>query len=341
MPIDRSVLSRMVCPAPVASAAWPVVVDQRPRRRVRGRSRTPARRPARSRPDPSRHSTVRTSRCSASSSAGGRVCGVTVSGPCRGPIVRASWTSTQPPRRVPGGGHDVRAGHVGARGGHVDAERAEPERAGAAVEQVPERARRVEGGHAQPVDRAVRRDQRPGVAVRQERVVGDRRERRCRGAHVPASFGLHDPGPCQPPWSATSVVAVAGPQLPGAYGCTGGGSSSSGCMIRQVSSTPSCRVNRRAVADASRRAAAPRTASGPRRPRRRTPCRGDRPRPRPRRPGGRPPSSRTPVDGSSLITIWSGSGRRSSPAPKPEPRRALEHQPQLGLGRPAAACRSG
>ena len=45
----------------------------------------------------SMHSTVRTSRCSASSSAGGRVCGVIVSSPRRGPIVSASRTTTQPP----------------------------------------------------------------------------------------------------------------------------------------------------------------------------------------------------------------------------------------------------
>ena len=43
------------------------------------------------------HSTVRTSTCSASSSVGGRVCGVTVSSPRRGPIVSASLTTAQPP----------------------------------------------------------------------------------------------------------------------------------------------------------------------------------------------------------------------------------------------------
>jgi hypothetical protein len=42
------------------------------------------------------HSTVRTSMCSASSSVGGRVCGVTRSSWRRGPIVRASRTITQP-----------------------------------------------------------------------------------------------------------------------------------------------------------------------------------------------------------------------------------------------------
>ena len=42
------------------------------------------------------HSTVRTSMWSASSSAGGRVCGVTVSSWLHAPIVSASRTTTQP-----------------------------------------------------------------------------------------------------------------------------------------------------------------------------------------------------------------------------------------------------
>ena len=65
-------------------------------RPARGRSRTPARRRARPRRWPSRHSTVRTSMWSASSSAGGRVCGVTASSWSRGPIVSASRTTIQP-----------------------------------------------------------------------------------------------------------------------------------------------------------------------------------------------------------------------------------------------------
>ena len=40
---------------------------------------------------------------------------------------------------VPGGGQHMGAGHVGPRGGHIDAEGAEPERARAAVQEVPER----------------------------------------------------------------------------------------------------------------------------------------------------------------------------------------------------------
>ncbi len=86
-------------------------------------------------------------------------------------------------RRVPGREKGVRPGLVDTSGGDVDPERTQPEGAGLTVEQRAEHARRVETRHAEPVDRAVRRDQRAGVAVGQERVVGDRRERRgCRGA---------------------------------------------------------------------------------------------------------------------------------------------------------------
>ena len=45
---------------------------------------------------PSMHSIVRTSMWSPSSSAGGRVWGVTESAPAYGPIVRASRTTIQP-----------------------------------------------------------------------------------------------------------------------------------------------------------------------------------------------------------------------------------------------------
>ena len=81
-------------------------------------------------------------------------------------------------RRVPGGRQDVRPRHVGARRRGVDAEGAEAERSRAAVQERAEHARGVEAGDAEPVDRAVRGDQGRRVAVRQERVVGDRRERR-------------------------------------------------------------------------------------------------------------------------------------------------------------------
>ena len=80
------------------------------------------------------------------------------------------------PRRL----DDVRAGDVDARRRHVDPERPYPERPGSAVEEGAEHARGIEGRDAQPIDRAVRGDERAGVAVGQERVVGDRWERRRR-----------------------------------------------------------------------------------------------------------------------------------------------------------------
>ena len=80
--------------------------------------------------------------------------------------------------RLPRGHQDVGPGFVDPLGRDVDAERAEAERAGFAVEQAAKDAGRVEPRHAQPVDATVRSHQGPGVAVRQEPVVGDRRERR-------------------------------------------------------------------------------------------------------------------------------------------------------------------
>src|SRR6185312_2059867 len=89
------------------------------------------------------------------------------------------------------------------------------------------------------------------VAVRQERVLGDGRERRgrrgaLRGRLHLVVHGAHAPthGSCQRPSPASSRSASSGPHEPFSYGWTGGGASSSGCMILQVSSTPSCRVKR-------------------------------------------------------------------------------------------------
>ena len=79
-------------------------------------------------------------------------------------------------RRVPRREEGVRAGLVDAGRRDVDTERAQPERAGLAIQQRAEHARRVEARHAQPVDRSIGRHQRAGVAVGEERVVGDRRE---------------------------------------------------------------------------------------------------------------------------------------------------------------------
>ena len=81
-------------------------------------------------------------------------------------------------RRVPGGHEHVRPRLVGASGRHVDAVRREPEVAGATVEEAAEHARAVEPRHAQPVDGPVGCHQGTGVAVGEERVLRDRRERR-------------------------------------------------------------------------------------------------------------------------------------------------------------------
>ena len=109
-------------------------------------------------------------------------------------------------RRLPGRHQHVRPRLEVAGRGMVDPVRPEPEESGLPVEQAAEDARRVEGRDAEPVDRPVRRHERTGVAVGEERVVRDRRERRRRGrALLPRAWrsldGLHDTthGPCQPP----------------------------------------------------------------------------------------------------------------------------------------------
>ena len=126
------------------------------------------------------HSTVRISMWSASSSAGGRVCGVIASSWSQGPIVRASRTRTQPEGVFQVVTSTFVPGSYGPCGRMRDPERAEPEEPCLPVEQAAEHARRVERGDAEPVDRAVGRDERSRVAVGEERVVGDRRKRRRR-----------------------------------------------------------------------------------------------------------------------------------------------------------------
>ena len=162
----------------VAARVGDVAVVCRPSTRAgRARSRRPVRRSAPSRPRPRGTSQPARACASASSSVGGRVCGVTC--PRRG-AGRGQRVAHEHPagRRLPRRQQHVRPRLVDARGGHVDPERPEAERARLAVEQRAEHARRVEARDAQPVDRPVGRDQRARVAVRQERVVGDRRERR-------------------------------------------------------------------------------------------------------------------------------------------------------------------
>src|SRR3954451_14302052 len=106
----------------------------------------------------------------------------------RGGVFLVAWVDRQgvadqqpAGRRAPRGDEDVGARLVVARDRVVDAVGAEAEVAGAAVEQAAEDTGRVERRYAQPAHRAVGRDKRAGVAVGQERVVLDGRERRGRG----------------------------------------------------------------------------------------------------------------------------------------------------------------
>ncbi len=125
-------------------------------------------------------------------------------------------------RGLPRGHEHVGPRLVGDLRRHVDAERTEPERSRLPVQQAAEDARRVEPRDAQPVDRAVRRDQGSRVTVGQERVVGDRRERRrhrraLRAADV-VGFGVRahwlTHGSCHLPKPSTSPSASVGPHEP-------------------------------------------------------------------------------------------------------------------------------
>ena len=77
------------------------------------------------------------------------------------------------PRRL----QDQAARQIAARRRHRNAVRPEPEMPGATVQDRPEHAGGVRPRHAEPLDRARRRDQAGVLAVGEERVVGDRRER--------------------------------------------------------------------------------------------------------------------------------------------------------------------
>ena len=68
-------------------------------------------------------------------------------------------------RRFPGGDQDVRPWLVDARCRMVDPEGSEAKAAGLPVEQTTEDARRVEAGHAEPIDRSIWGHERAGVAV--------------------------------------------------------------------------------------------------------------------------------------------------------------------------------
>ena len=84
------------------------------------------------------------------------------------------------PRRL----EDVRARQVAAPRRDDRVGGRQREHAGVAVEHRAEQARAVHPWHAHPLDVAARRDERRRLAVRQEGVVGDRRERAARERHV-------------------------------------------------------------------------------------------------------------------------------------------------------------
>ena len=118
-------------------------------------------------------------------------------------------------RRPPCRFEHVRSRLVDNRSRMIDPERREAEEAGFSVEQAAENAGRVEAGHAEPVDRPVRGDERAGVAVREKRVLRDRRERRRggRALRLPLGCGFdggHDvtQGSCRPPYPQASLSAA-------------------------------------------------------------------------------------------------------------------------------------
>ena len=101
-------------------------------------------------------------------------------------------------RRLPGRLEDVRPGHVGARRRVVDAERAEAEEPRLPVEEAAEDARRVEARDAEPVDRAVGRDERARC--------GSRRGTRSRRSAGTATARPRSAARCRAPSSVTAVI---------------------------------------------------------------------------------------------------------------------------------------
>ena len=82
-----------------------------------------------------------------------------------------------PASRVPARLEDHRARQVPPRGRNPDVQWTKPEHARRAIENRAEHARRVHPRQAQPLDVAARGDERGGLAVGKEGVVGDRGER--------------------------------------------------------------------------------------------------------------------------------------------------------------------
>jgi hypothetical protein len=126
-------------------------------------------------------------------------------------------------RRLPRRLEHIRPRLVDDCSGVVDPERREAEEPCLAVEQTAEDARRIETWHAEPVDRPVGGDERSRMAVREKRVLRDRRERRRGGRALGLALGCGLDGRhawiqgwCQWPCPASNLSAALGPQLPGA-----------------------------------------------------------------------------------------------------------------------------
>ena len=102
----------------------------------------------------------------------------------------------EPPGRcVPRGLEHVGAGDVTPLVGNIGAGRTEPEEAGGAVEQRAEHARRVRPRQAEPLDRSVGRHERAHLAVGEERVIRDVRERGHAGLLIGVILARPNAGP--------------------------------------------------------------------------------------------------------------------------------------------------
>ena len=94
---------------------------------------------------------------------------------------------------LPGGFHDETAGQVAPCRGHRDAVRAQLEVTGATVQDGPEDARGIRPRHAQPLHGSRRGDQTGALAVGQEGVIRDGRERVSQGS----GRGVRDGSRCR------------------------------------------------------------------------------------------------------------------------------------------------
>ncbi len=144
-------------------------------------------------------------------------------------------------RRHPRGLDRVRSRDVAPAGGDVDPVGPHAPAPGAAVEHRAEHGGRVEVGQAHPLDRPVGGDERPGVAVREEAIVGDRREGRVQAGRARAH--RHGPGEAVarlraagPAHAHHSPTAVGGRSTPAGSSCSS--SSFSRCAPSVTAAAP-------------------------------------------------------------------------------------------------------